>query len=90
MAEACSFDESNLVLSAPEGLESRVSALSVYKGLDSGFSTVVSCWKFTQQELDNINKTGRVFIGVMGETMPPIWVDGNHPFKQESNDNENS
>ena len=83
MAEPSSFEESNQVLSAPEGLGDDVTALSVYVGVEESIQAIltVSCWKLTQQELDEVNKTGRIWLCVyMGGTMPPCYVTGQKPF----------
>ena len=42
---------------------------------------VISCWKLTKEELDLINKTGRVYLTVLGETMPPVALDVEKWFK---------
>jgi hypothetical protein len=35
----------------------------------------VSCWEFSQEEIEAIAKTGRVYISVFsGETQPPVFV----------------
>lgn len=45
---------------------------------------VVSCWQLTPEELDNINKTGVLYVAVMSNehsrTQPPISIMGFNPF----------
>lgn len=43
---------------------------------------VVSCWKISQEELDEIRRTKRIWLVVYGETMPPIAVAGTKPFSE--------
>ena len=43
-------------------------------------SQVVSCWQLTQQECEEIGRTGKLFIGVAGATTPPIWITSINPF----------
>lgn len=78
-----SFDESNCVLSRPPQMDDEQCApLSVCRTADTdGQPVVVSCWKCTQEELEEINRTGRVWLMLWGETMPPAAVIGIKPFK---------
>ncbi len=82
MGFPASFDESNQVLSAPKGREDEVDALSVFVGEDAnGEQICVSCWKLTAAELDEVNRTGRIWLGITGVTMPPAWISGSKPFE---------
>lgn len=74
---ATSFDESNHVLGRPTDMtEAECDPLSVF--VDG--KRVVSCWKLTADELAEVNRTGRVWLMVIGVTMPPALVMGNSPF----------
>lgn len=77
-----SFDESNHVLGRPEGLSDEdCGPLSVFVGNQAdGLPVVVSCWKPTEAELEEIIRTKRVWLGIIGHTMPPAWVSGVKPF----------
>jgi hypothetical protein len=79
---ATAFDEENSVLDGPPGTTSEeVQPLSVWLGkMDSGNRVVISCWKPTKEEMEEIQRTGRVWIVIMGETMPPIAPMGCSPF----------
>ena len=80
MAEATSFGESNCVLDKPGDMSyDECQALSVLRAKTDGGA----CWKFTKEELDEINKTGRVWLMVYGLTMPPACVCGLKPFRSE-------
>lgn len=82
MAIAASFDEANVVLDKPQGMSyEECEALSVWRGpTQGGNPVVVSCWKLTQEELEEINRTGRVWLMLYGETMQPAIVCGVKPF----------
>ena len=78
-----SFEESNDYLNPPPGMDlENCSVLSVHRGntLD-GTTVVISCWKLTKEELEEVNRTGRVWLGVMGVTMPPVWIVAEKPFE---------
>lgn len=83
---AASFDESNLTLDPPQGVDlDACAALSVYRGIDdNGFPIVVSCWKMTRDERFEINRTGRVWLVCMGTTMPPVQLHGVKPLGERS------
>ena len=76
------FAEENGVLGAPAGMTpDECEPLSVWRGAnDLGAAVVVSCWKVTPEELREIEKTGRVWLVVLGQTMPPVVVLGTSPF----------
>jgi len=78
------FDEETAVLDKPPGLtHDQCECLSVWQGRDQdGLPMVISCWKPTRAELDEIIRTGRVWLGIYGVTMPPAWVNGHHPFER--------
>jgi hypothetical protein len=77
-----SFDGENAVLGAPGSMSAaECEPLSVRRGVTGeGIPVVVSCWKPTAAELEEINRTGRVWLMVWGVTMPPACVCGERPF----------
>jgi len=78
--EPCGFAESNAVLSRPPDMED-CDALSVLRGQDlQNRPVVVSCWKVTAEELEEIKRTGRVWLLLWGPSMPPATVSGIKPF----------
>lgn len=83
---AASFDESNLVLNSPPDMNcDECQPLSVFRGFNkSQTPVVISCWKITKEELEEIQRTGRVWLTVIGETMPPALVSGISPWNTES------
>lgn len=72
------FDESNGSLDPPKGV-SPDECHPLYVFRDGRH--VVSCWRVTQDELDEINRTGRVWLTIWGPTMPPALPSGTYPFK---------
>lgn len=80
-----SFDESNTFLNPPDGMTpEQVQVLSVYQGInDRNAPVTISCWKPDSNELREINKTGRVWLSILGHRVPPVWIDGFSPFTSE-------
>ncbi len=86
--ELSGFSESNAVLGPPPGMtEASVQSASVFRGrVDiegaKDVPCVVTCWKVTAEELAEIQRTGRVWLTILGATMPPALVAGVNPFEQ--------
>lgn len=82
---ATAFDEENAVLNPPPGVDlDKCSCLSVYRGsAEDGTPVIISCWKPTPEEWAEMRKTGRVWLVVVGRTMPPVSVLGTNPFNTE-------
>lgn len=93
-----SFNESTEYLSRPPGMtDDECGPLAVWRGHQQLSSdprdripVVVSCWKPTQEELDEIIRTKRVWLFIYGETMPPAAIGGLDPFKPLSTGPENA
>ena len=63
-----------MVLGAPTGMDDSCDPLTVCRTEWDGMPVVVSCWKVTPEELAEIQRTGRVWLAIWGESMPPAWV----------------
>jgi hypothetical protein len=76
------FDEENGVLDRPHEMSiDECEPLSVWQGeTETGQPVVISCWKPTQDELAEIQRTGRVWLFVFGRSMPPVALMGFSPF----------
>ena len=87
MAEGIPFDEANLILRAPtpeDAAAATVYDLHVmrYRDLD-GRQNVLSKWKLSPEELEEVNRTGGViWFNCWGGSHPPIWITGQRPFRE--------
>lgn len=80
---ASAFDEDNMVLEPPKGMtQDQVEMLSACLAQVNGFDAVITCWKPDPVEWEEMRRTGRVWLIVMGSTMQPVIVTGNSPFKR--------
>ena len=78
--EASSFDEANAVYGKPEGMSAdECNPLSVMRGHVGNLPCLVSCWKPTQAEMDEIQRTGRVWLVIVGYMLPPLYLAGHKP-----------
>lgn len=77
-----SFDEANQVVDKPIDMtRDECGALDTWVGQDSdGLPVVISCWKMTKEELEEVNKTGRVWCFHYGNYLQPHALSGLHPF----------
>lgn len=75
------FAESNKVLSPPPGLEEDCEALSVFSGTLGGDPCLIACFKLTEAEFEEVNRTKRVWVGIRGSTLPPVFLTGCSPFE---------
>ena len=85
---ACSFPESNGALSPPDGLtEDQVTSLAVWRGyapaegMEDPVPMTISCWKPTKEEMDEFQRTGRVWLFIWGGSMPPACLSMTNPFQ---------
>lgn len=79
---ATSFDESTHALGRPHGMsEEECDPLCVCSTVTSdGHPIVISCWKMTHDEMAEFQRTGRVWLIVLGHTMPPVSLTSIKPF----------
>ena len=74
------FTESTLKLGAPKGQEKEIGDLHVY----TDKKKCISCWEFTDEEIETLKKTKKIYVGVFsGKTQPPIFLTVDKPFLAE-------
>lgn len=75
------FDQENIVLNPPSGMENDCESISAFIGKDvAGKDITISCWKLTKEEVEELLKTGRLWLIVSGNTMPPVALTGKNPW----------
>ena len=42
----------------------------------------ISCWQLSADELAEVSRTGRLWLGVCGRAHPPVWVAAFSPFPE--------
>jgi hypothetical protein len=80
--EPCNFEGSNVVLQRPDGMtDEECAPLCVRREvLADTYPVVMSCWKLTEEEFQELLKTKRVWLTVYGVTMPPVALTTVKPF----------
>lgn len=76
-----SFPESNDFLGKPSDMtDEQCAPLSILRSkTEDNVPYIISCWKLTEEELNEIIKTKRVWLLVAGHSMPPVSVEGVKP-----------
>lgn len=77
------FQESNFVFTKPASMtDEQCSSLPVFKGRDQeGFPVIISVWRFSKEDLEEIEKTGQIYLSIYNEGMPPVSLFTENPFK---------
>lgn len=80
--ELSSFDEANFVFDKPKNMTyDECSPASCFVGRDvSGQDLVITCWKLTKEEVDEIINTGRIWCYHYGTNLQPHALSGKNPF----------
>jgi hypothetical protein len=74
MAQPIGFEEANVTLGPPGGMEADVVPLPVRHSVDG---QLVSCWQLSADEIEEIVRTRKVWISVWGGmSQPPVFVMG--------------
>lgn len=80
-----SFLEENVLLGVPPGLSSeQCESITAYQGFqEDGMPVTVTCWKFTKEDLEQLRKTGRLWLVHAGHDVSPIYPTTENPFSQD-------
>ena len=84
--ESAAFDEANINLGSPEGCtEEQVRTIRAWMGKypDSGQPVIITCWKPSVADLEEIKKTGRIWLHLWGKVMPPVCLTTDFPFERQ-------
>lgn len=76
------FKEANFTFTKPDNMtDEQCMSLPVFRGKDQGgIPVIISCWKLSKEDLDDINKTGQIYLSIAGDGMPPVSIFTENPF----------
>lgn len=77
------FPEANVDFSAPPGMEEQVYSLPVLIPTpirENELRQMISCWELEPGELEEIQRTGRIWLSVIGHIHPPVNITAEKPF----------
>jgi len=77
------FKEANFTFTRPKSMtDEQCGDLRVWKGYDlAGFPIIVSCWRLSKEDLEEINRTGKIWLSVTSEVTPPVSLFTEYPFQ---------
>lgn len=81
MAEPIPFKQANANLVGGEA-HPDVCDLPVCRAESDVGPLVISCWRLTKPEIAEIERTGLLWVTVVGHTTPPIAIHVSSPFLQ--------
>ena len=81
MAEPIPFPEANFTFTAPAG-DKECSELPVFRDQVQA----ISKWRLTKAEIEEVVRTGTIWLGVMGQGHPPVWLSATYPFVMRQDD----
>lgn len=72
------FPESNFTFTRPSSMtEEECGDLQVYRDP----AVIISCWQLTWRERLRLLFTGRLWLWIMGQGMPPVCMTISSPFR---------
>lgn len=72
------FDEQTIILGKPEVMtDEECAPLPVFRD----GKQVISCWELTKEDLEEVARTGKVYLCVTGGSHPPLHLQTESPFK---------
>lgn len=80
-----SFEQANFVFQKPQNMtDEECMDLPTFVGFTTeGMPCIISCWKFSKEDLEEIQKTGCIFLSITGHGMPPVSLFTENPFNPE-------
>ena len=80
MAELTDFPESNMTWKAPAGAVNVQDAPALRKfSTDYASMVNITAWDLTPEEREEVARTGRDWLSILGNGMPPVLVLGVEP-----------
>lgn len=81
MGEPVEFSEATGVMKKPESMSDELCVdLPVLSIQTDGQIIHFSCWKLSEEEKEEVLKTGKVWLVCYSAAHPPIYVGGIKPF----------
>lgn len=79
------FEQVNKVFGKPDNMtDEECMSLPVYQGKYSdGWPCIISCWKFSKEDIEEIQRTGCIWLSITGNSMPPVSLYTENPFEQK-------
>lgn len=78
------FEHANANFHKPKDMtDEQCQTLPAWRGnYPDGQSVIISCWKLSKEDIEEVLKTGVVWLHVVGGITPPVSIDTQNPFIQ--------
>lgn len=78
------FPPRNQILGKPEEMtDDQCMPLPIYRGnTTDGMPCLISVWEFTKEEIETIQRTGKMYLHITSVAMPPVSLYTENPFIQ--------
>jgi hypothetical protein len=90
MALPVQFPEQNYVFGRPQGMtQEECGSRPCYRGTEdvTNYPIVISAWLLSPEELEEVKKTGLVWLRVYSPGMYPVSISGQRPWESTSDNN---
>ena len=76
------LDQMNLAFSKLQDMtDEECAPLHVFKGKDTlGMPVIISCWTLSKEDLEEIQRSGKIYLTICGTGMPPVSLQVESPF----------
>lgn len=78
--DSTSFKETNFILRAGDNPNTNDIPACLCKDQVTGMDFIFAKFKLSPEELEQINRTGTIYVGVMGRNWPPLLPTVYNPF----------
>lgn len=80
------FAQSNIVMTAPKGMEDQCSDIHAYQGELDGNKICITAYRPTPEEIVKLNLGGNLWLWIYGGGMPPVCLTTDDPFEERKSD----
>lgn len=49
----------------------------------NGVCCLISCWQLTPEEMEEVKRTGKIYLSITGSGMPPVSLYTENPFSED-------
>lgn len=79
----CAFDEANCIYDKPESMtDEQCGPINAFLGISTTGPIIITCWKLTVEELEEVKRTGRIWCWHYGTALQPHVLEATSPFNR--------
>ncbi len=81
--EPIKFKEQNTVFNKPSSMtDEECGSLPCFVDRNERYPQIISCWKLSEEEMIEIQKTGIVWVSVYANGLPPMAIMTEKPLRE--------